>query len=229
MTRPTTEGCMSIGVRSWHREGRLRPGQCFAHSLTWMWEPTEGIGVRTKADAVVLMFRSRSWRLLLGLRRWGNAGEKPMIPSPVWWLSAVAAVAVSFAVLSPAMAQAPAVATPPAVTPDDPFGEEVTLLEKTIVYVAGSAMWDSAFNTIVDGFKTVHGAMAKLGLKASGASMIIYTETDDTGFHFQAQYRWRRRPLCRRTAGSRLASRPQARPSSSSIVAPMTTWTRPMS
>ena len=109
-----------------------------------------------------------------------------MIPSRIWWLSAVAAVAVSFAVLSPAMAQAPPVATPPAVTPDDPFGEEVTLPEKTIVYVAGSAMWDSAFNAIVDGFKTVNGAIAKLGLKASGAPMIIYTETDDTGFHFQA-------------------------------------------
>ena len=61
MTQPTTEGCMSIDVRSWHREGRLRPGQCFAHSLTWMWEPTEEIGVLTKADAVVLMFRARSW------------------------------------------------------------------------------------------------------------------------------------------------------------------------
>jgi hypothetical protein len=52
---------MSIDVRSWHREGRLRPEQCFAHSLTWMWEPTEEIGVLTKADAVILMFRSRSW------------------------------------------------------------------------------------------------------------------------------------------------------------------------
>ena len=53
---------MSIDVRSWHREGRLRPGPCFAHSLTWMWEPTEEIGVLTKADAVYLMFRSRSWQ-----------------------------------------------------------------------------------------------------------------------------------------------------------------------
>ena len=61
MTRPTTEGCMSIDVRSWHREGRLRPGQCFAHALTWMWEPTEEIEVLTKADAVVLVYRSRSW------------------------------------------------------------------------------------------------------------------------------------------------------------------------
>jgi hypothetical protein len=52
---------MSIDIRGWHREGRLRAGQCFLHTLTWNWQPTEGIGVLTKADAVVLMFRSRSW------------------------------------------------------------------------------------------------------------------------------------------------------------------------
>jgi effector-binding domain-containing protein len=109
-----------------------------------------------------------------------------MIPSRIWWLSAGAAAAVSFAVLSPAAAQAPPVAAPPAATSDDPFGEEVTLVEKTIVYVAGSGMWDSAFDTIIGGFKTVNGAMAKLGLKASGAPMTIYTATDDTGFQFQA-------------------------------------------
>jgi hypothetical protein len=61
MSRPTIEACMSIDVRSWHREGLLRAGQCFLHSLTWNWEPTQGIGVLTKADAVFLMFRSRSW------------------------------------------------------------------------------------------------------------------------------------------------------------------------
>jgi hypothetical protein len=62
MTRPTTEGCMSIDVRSWHREGLLRAGHGFLHSLTWMWEPTDGIAVLAKGDAVALMFRSRSWR-----------------------------------------------------------------------------------------------------------------------------------------------------------------------
>ena len=110
-----------------------------------------------------------------------------MIPSRIWWLSAVAAAAVSFfAVLSPAVAQAPPAAAPPAATSDDPFGEEVTLVEKTIVYVAGSGLWDSAFETITNGFKTVNGVMANLGLKASGAPMTIYTSTDDTGFQFQA-------------------------------------------
>ena len=109
-----------------------------------------------------------------------------MIPSRIWWLSAVAAAVVSFAVFSPAAAQAPPAAAPPAATSDDPFGEEVTLVEKTIVYIAGSGMWDSAFETISYSFKTVNGAMAKLGLKANGAPMTIYTATDDTGFQFQA-------------------------------------------
>jgi hypothetical protein len=53
---------MSIDVRSWHREGRLRAGQCFLHTLTWNWRPTEGIAVLAKTDAVYLMFRSRNWR-----------------------------------------------------------------------------------------------------------------------------------------------------------------------
>ena len=109
-----------------------------------------------------------------------------MIPSRIWWLSAVAVAVVSFAVFSPAAAQAPPAAAPPAATSDDPFGEEVTLVEKTIVYIAGSGMWDSAFETITNSLKTVNGAMAKLGLKANGAPMTIYTATDDTGFQFQA-------------------------------------------
>ena len=62
MTRPTIEASMSIDIRGWHRDGRLRAGQCFLHSLTWNWEPTQGIGVLTKPDAVYLMFRSRSWQ-----------------------------------------------------------------------------------------------------------------------------------------------------------------------
>jgi hypothetical protein len=57
----TCEGCMSIDVRSWHRQGLLCAGQRFSHALTWMGEPTEGVDVVTEVDAVVLTFRSRSW------------------------------------------------------------------------------------------------------------------------------------------------------------------------
>jgi effector-binding domain-containing protein len=88
---------------------------------------------------------------------------------------------------SPASAQTPSPApAPPTISANDPFGEEVTLEEKTIVYFSGSGLWDSAFETIVGGFKAVYGALEKQGVKASGAPMTIYTATDDTGFQFQA-------------------------------------------
>jgi effector-binding domain-containing protein len=109
-----------------------------------------------------------------------------MILSRDWWLSAALAAAVSFAILSPATAQAPPAAAPPAAASSDPFGAEVTLVEKPIVFISGSGMWDSAFDTITGSFKTVNAAMAKAGIKANGPLMTIYTSTDDTGFQFQA-------------------------------------------
>src|SRR6478736_35639 len=54
----------------------------------------------------------------------------------------------------PAQAPAPAPATPPAVTPADPFGAEVTLAPKTFVYMKGTATWETAYDTLVDAFKT---------------------------------------------------------------------------
>jgi effector-binding domain-containing protein len=86
-----------------------------------------------------------------------------------------------------ALAQTPK-PPPPAITvaPDDPFGEQVMMTEKTIVYLESSGLWDSAFETIVDAFKSVYGAMEKLGAKPAGAPMTIYTATDDNGFQFQA-------------------------------------------
>jgi effector-binding domain-containing protein len=80
-------------------------------------------------------------------------------------------------------------AAPPSsgtVNSEDPFGEQVTLPEQTIVYVTGSGQWDNAYETIVGALKTVNGALDKLGVKPSGPSMTIYTETNDTGFKFQA-------------------------------------------
>ena len=103
---------------------------------------------------------------------------------------------VAFAQTPPAPAQTPPPATPapsappaaaaPAPKPGDPFGEEVTLAAKTIVFVKGSANWDSAFETLVDAFKKINAELARQGVKPSGPPMTIYTSTDDTGFEFQA-------------------------------------------
>jgi len=98
------------------------------------------------------------------------------------------AVALAGFGLPGALAQTSKPLPPPAITvaPDDPFGEQVTLTERTIVYLEGSGLWESAFETIVDAFKSVYGAMDKLGAKPNGAPMTIYTATDDNGFQFQA-------------------------------------------
>lgn len=58
---PTCEGCPSIDVRVWHRQGLLRPGQTFPYSWSQAGEPRGSINVRTEPSAVVLSFRARDW------------------------------------------------------------------------------------------------------------------------------------------------------------------------
>jgi effector-binding domain-containing protein len=106
----------------------------------------------------------------------------------------LAAAEASFAQTPPAATPPapPPPATPPAAAgprptrPGDAFGEEVTLTAKTMVFAKGGANWDSAFDTLVEAFKNVYGALQKQGIKAAGPAMTIYTSTDDTGFEYQA-------------------------------------------
>jgi effector-binding domain-containing protein len=91
---------------------------------------------------------------------------------------------------SPAPASPPAAAAPPAASPvqtADPFGEEITLEPKKVVVVKGTANWDSAFDTLIDSFKTLSALLEKQGIKPSGNAMIVYTSTDDTGFTYLAE------------------------------------------
>jgi effector-binding domain-containing protein len=77
-------------------------------------------------------------------------------------------------------------AAPAPLRPGDAFGTEVTLPERTIVYLQGHSNWDTAFDTIVDAFKSLNEYLAKQGIKPNGPEMTIYTQTDDTGFNFRA-------------------------------------------
>ena len=90
---------------------------------------------------------------------------------------------------APQVPQAPPAANPAVPSPlrtGDPFGEPVTLPERTIIYLKGHTNWDAAFDTLIDAFKSLNEYFDKQGLKASGPAMTIYTQTDDTGFSFQA-------------------------------------------
>ena len=53
--------------------------------------------------------------------------------------------------------------------------------------VKGTANWDSAFDTLIDSFKTLSTLLEKQGIKPSGNAMIVYTSTDDTGFTYLAE------------------------------------------
>ncbi len=100
------------------------------------------------------------------------------------------AMAFAFAA-GPAPAQRPVsppdrLDLPAPLQPGDAFGEEVTLPERTIVYLKGHSKWDAAFDTLVDAFKSLNEYLDKQGIKPAGPVMTIYTETDDAGFSFNA-------------------------------------------
>lgn len=119
-------------------------------------------------------------------------------------VAALAAVALltASAPLAPAGAQSatPAPAQSPAQTPapaapsgtgpsplkaGDPFGETVTLPEKTIVSMSGQANWDTAFETLAAKFKDLNAWLDQHHVVPNGPAMTIYTQTDDLGFNYQ--------------------------------------------
>jgi hypothetical protein len=75
--RAICESCTSIDARRWHREGRLRAGQIFSCSWACGGEPSGSISVRTERDAVVLVYRSRSW----GATEWKSVEQRV----PITW------------------------------------------------------------------------------------------------------------------------------------------------
>jgi effector-binding domain-containing protein len=77
-------------------------------------------------------------------------------------------------------------ASPSPLQAGDAFGEQVMLPERTIIYLKGHTNWDVAFDTLIDAFKSLNEYLDKQGIKPNGPAMTIYTQTDDTGFSFQA-------------------------------------------
>ena len=92
----------------------------------------------------------------------------------------------------PALAQAPAMPRSDGsgvlaqLGPKDVSGREVTLPERTIVYVTGSGAWANAFDTLVAAHRALAQALAQQGITANGPPMTIYTEIDGAGFRFEA-------------------------------------------
>src|SRR5215831_5751204 len=71
--------------------------------------------------------------------------------------------------------------SPSPLQPGDAFGEQVTLPDRTIVYMKGHTNWDTAFDTLVDAFKSLQEYLDKQDVKPAGPPLTIYTQTGDTG------------------------------------------------
>ena len=84
-----------------------------------------------------------------------------------------------------AQVPAPPAAQEPAQN-QDPFGEEVVLVGKPIVFVAGKVTWDKAYPTLIDKFKSISGFLNKQKLARAGSAITIYTSVYDAGFAYQA-------------------------------------------
>jgi hypothetical protein len=111
-----------------------------------------------------------------------NAGEflnrrigRRNVMSPFQFTSVVLALACVLAA-GPVAAQTPppskpgtndsmptpgAKSSPSPLQPGDAFGEPVTLPERTIVYMKGHTNWDTAFDTLVDAFKSLQEYLDK--------------------------------------------------------------------
>ena len=107
------------------------------------------------------------------------------------WRAAALAGLIACGVAPSAFAQssappppAPKVESP--AQPKDPFGVEVTLTPKTIIFMKGNSTWDKALENLQDAFKSVYALVERQGLVRAGPSMTIYTQADDTGFSYQA-------------------------------------------
>jgi effector-binding domain-containing protein len=113
----------------------------------------------------------------------------PIVTALAFALAAGPASAQSPAPDKPSANQPPPAARPSApspLQPGDVFGEQVMLPERTIVYMKGHTNWDNAFDTLVDVFKSLQEYLDKQNIKSSGPAITIYTQTDDTGFSYQA-------------------------------------------
>jgi effector-binding domain-containing protein len=108
------------------------------------------------------------------------------------WRAVALAAALALGCNAAALAQAAQDPPPPPPTAapkppmKEPFGVDVTLTPRTIIYMKGNGTWDNALETLQDAFQSVYAYLDKQGIKRAGPPMTIYTDFDDTNFQFQA-------------------------------------------
>jgi len=96
----------------------------------------------------------------------GNLGRLPANTGPGAGSTPAPAASPSAAPSTPPAARGDHLRAPPAVAPvqtADPFGDQITLTPKTVVIIRGNASWDSAFDTLIDSFKSLSSPARQAG------------------------------------------------------------------
>jgi effector-binding domain-containing protein len=101
----------------------------------------------------------------------------------------VVAALASIAAFAPA-AQAQPARSMPLIVPvaTEAFGHEVTIDERSFVYVSGRVDFDSVYDALVAALKKVHLYLDKEGIRPAGPPIARYTDGGQEGFQFQAGY-----------------------------------------
>ncbi len=107
---------------------------------------------------------------------------KPAEPTPAPAAEAPKPTEAAPAPAAPPAAEAPAPDAPKAAAATPP--EEVDLPERPVLTVSGKGTWEQADDKLGAAFETLAIAARKAGVKAAGAPLVQYLESDDDGFSF---------------------------------------------
>lgn len=148
---------------------------------SWPWIGSARGGILAAACALVLLF----------------GGAAAAAPAP--------AEAPSAASTAPAVPAAPTETAPPADAPPPPPGlstpaqptlvpppanagdvDEVALPGKPAAITGGRAQWDDAVKTLKEAFGKLRTFLDGAGVKIVGRPVVLFLETDDTGFRYDA-------------------------------------------
>jgi effector-binding domain-containing protein len=64
--------------------------------------------------------------------------------------------------------------------------DEIPLVAKPVLLLAGQASWDQGFQKLSEAMALLRGEADKAGLKVAGRPLSLFVETDDNGFKFEA-------------------------------------------
>lgn len=95
--------------------------------------------------------------------------------------------------------------------PSEATVETIDVPSRPTAMLAGKAKWDDGFAAIKDSLAKIEAALDKAGLKPAGSPFTVFTETDDSGFSYEAMVPLAAKPAAAFSGDVQLASSPSGK------------------